>query len=208
MIQLDRALHDTSAHLARRILTRGLRNLAAIIEKEFHSDEFAHVACPDFSITLRQRRMVLGLPIGSYINFSRHLFFPIELDVNSCGVHLIRPHERLDEKDLRDRLATVRRRLDGKELRVGNVILKWNFSRRNHFISVCYDSVGEQFILVHAGGETQLFDWQMLNNRFSVKQIEVDDRRIPYIVGKDAVEYSNIAAAENQLFRVRHLTIF
>lgn len=208
MIRLDHALKDTSAQLARRILDRGIKRLSAIIEKEFASDDFSHVACPDFSITLRQRRMVLGLPIGSYVNFSKHPFFPIELDVNSCGVHLIRLPEPIDHEELRKRLSGVRKRLDGKELVIGDTVLKWNFSRRNHFISICYNKGGEQFILVHAGGETQLFDWEMLNRRFSVRRVQVDGREVPYIVGRDAAEYSNIAAKENEFFRIRHLRIF
>lgn len=96
---LDYSLSDTSAQLARRILNRGVSNLQAALAKVCGGDDVIYVACPDFSISLRQRRLILGLPIGGYVRWCpEYKFFPLELDVNSCGVHVLKLSEYFDIK--------------------------------------------------------------------------------------------------------------
>jgi len=206
---IDRAINDHSAHLARRILSRGLRNVESLLQAICGSCEFTYVACPDFSISLRQRRLILGLPIGGYVNWSKYNMFPLELDVNSCGVHIVKMLSKFDEHDFMSRLYALQRRLQAKEVQVGDTVLKWNFSRRNHFINVYKDDDNTHFAIFHSSsGETVLFDWQRLHSMFNVKTIAIDGRDVPFIEGGDAEKYLDIALRDNEFFFARHRHIF
>ena len=102
---LDYGLTDSSAKLARRILERGAQNLEYVLKKVCGGTDFVYVACPDFSISLRQRRLVLGLPIGGYVKWNKdYRFFPIELDVNSCGVHVLELGPDFDKETFQNSL--------------------------------------------------------------------------------------------------------
>ena len=205
---IDRAIHDHSAELARRILKRGLRNLETLLKMVCGGTDFTYVACPDFSISLRQRRLILGLPIGGYVNWSKYDIFPLELDVNSCGVHMVRLRGGFDEHEFMSRLYSLYDRMAAKELKVGDTVLKWNFSRRNHFINIYMDSEGAHYAVFHSSGETVLFDWAGLHSMFAVKQVLIDGRQVPYIEGADARQYLEIALKENGFFLERHRHVF
>lgn len=205
---IDKALNDNSANLARKILKRGIENMTTTLESIFGFSDFSHVACSDFSISLRQRRLILGLPIGSYVNWKSHEFFPLELDINSCGVHILKLRTPLNEKKFRQNLDNLQKRMNNKEIVLDGVTLKWNFSRRNHFINVYQNEQGEDFVVFHASGETKLFDWEYLNSIFDVKHIDIEDRKMPYIIGNDVQKYWNIAKQENDFFYKRHSFLF
>ena len=205
---IDKALNDHSANLARKILEKGLNRLSYILKKEFGSEDFTYIACPDFSITLRQRRLFIGLPIGGYINWSKYSFFPLELDVNSCGVHVIKLPKTFDPIKFRHRLQDLKSKLDGHQLEIDGKKLKWNFSRRNHFINIYHNSENTPHVVIHSSGETILFDWDYLKSNFSIKTVEVDGRSIPYLLNKDFDKYWSIASKENQFFFERHKYIF
>jgi hypothetical protein len=209
MAVIDLALHDRSAELARRILARGQVTLAAVLRAAGYDDDFLYVACPDFSITLRQRRMIVGLPIGGYVNWFGKRAFPIELDVNSCGVHLLELSRPLSKEQIVRAVFDLKQRLDDGELAVGRVGLRWNFTRRNHFIGFYEDRTGErQFLVFHAAGETQLFDFAALKSKFDVREVVVGGRPVPYIVDDDFDEYWEMASRENVHFFERHEEIF
>jgi hypothetical protein len=197
MAVIDLALHDSSADLARRVLRRGVRTLAAVLMAATGDDEFLYVACPDFSITLRQRRLVVGLPIGGYVNWFGKRAFPIDLDVNSCGVHLLQLSRLFSKDDVIQGIFNLKKHLDTGAVTVGTTSLKWNFTRRNHFIA-----------LYENDEHTTLFDKADLVKQFQVQTVSVDGRTVPYIAGEDFDEYCALAAEENALFSRRHEEVF
>ena len=206
---LDYSLSDTSAALARKILNRGTYNLQTILDKVCGSAEFTYVACPDFSISLRQRRLILGLPIGGYVKWrADYRFFPLELDVNSCGVHMLKLPGDFDIEKFESNLFQLKHDLDEQKLVLNNVLLKWNFSRRNHFINIYEANSGNLFLVAHSSGETTLFDWDGLHKMFAVKHIDVNGRSLPYIQGNDVEQYYKITERENKFFFDRHTFIF
>lgn len=206
---LDFGLSDHSAELARNILKRGTSNLRYVLQKVCGGDDFVYVACPDFSISLRQRRLILGLPIGGYVKWnSEYRFFPLELDVNSCGVHVLELGKEFDEETFQNSLFSLKKKLDNKELVLDKITLKWNFSRRNHFINVYKNKNGVYYMVVHSSGETTLFDWENLHRLFDVKYIELEGRKLPYILGDDVDQYYETAKIENEFFFKRHSFIF
>jgi hypothetical protein len=183
-------------------------NISTLLKTICGGDDFTYVACPDFSISLRQRRLILGLPIGGYVNWSSYDVFPLELDVNSCGVHIVRLLSPFSESGFREKLHSLQTQMDKKEFRVSDKTLKWNFSRRNHFINVYQDNNGSHYVVFHSSGETILFDWESLHRLFSVKQVTIEGRSVPYINGQDAQRYQSIAEEENGFFLQRHDKIF
>ena len=206
---LDFGLTDNSAMLARDILKRGTSNLEYVLQKVCGGNDFVYVACPDFSISLRQRRLILGLPIGGYVRWnSDYRFFPLELDVNSCGVHVLELGTEFDEDLFQHQLFSLKDRLDKEELVLGGAKLKWNFSRRNHFINVYRSDEGVYYMVAHSSGETTLFDWENLHRLFDVKHIELDGHPMPYILGDDVDQYYSIAKVENEFFFKRHSFLF
>lgn len=206
---LDYSLSDASAKLARRILERGANNLETVLKKVCGGSDFVYVTCPDFSISLRQRRLILGLPIGGYVKWrEEYRFFPLELDVNSCGVHMLKLGKSFDLEKFQKELFALKQTLDAGELSLNDVRLKWNFSRRNHFINIYLDDQGEYYFVAHSSGETVLFDWENLHKMFSVKSIEVNGRMLPYIQGDDVDQYYSITKKENQFFFDRHRYLF
>lgn len=200
---IDNALSDHSANLGRRILARGVEKLSYCLNHIFGSNDFSYVACPDFSISLRQRRLILGLPIGGYINWSKYDFYPIELDLNSCGVHVFRLH-RYNESELLNKILKLKSELDSGNRNLSGISLKWNFAKRNHFISIYKDTTGAHLAVIHAAGETKLFDWNYLHSNFDVKRIEYHSEQIPYICNKDFERYWEISQEENSFFFSRH----
>lgn len=206
---LDYSLSDTSANLARKILYRGTQNLQTALMKVCGGNDFTYVACPDFSISLRQRRLILGLPIGGYVKWNPHYrFFPLELDVNSCGVHMVKLSKGFDIEFFKSALLQLKLDLDNNRINLNGVTLKWNFSRRNHFINIYEDNEGTLFLVAHSSGETVLFDWENLHKMFTVKYVEVNGRNLPYIQGDDVDQYYSIAARENEFFFERHIYLF
>jgi hypothetical protein len=113
-----------------------------------------------------------------------------------------------DEHDFMERLYALQQRLLAKELTVGDTVLKWNFSRRNHFINVYKDDDDTYYAMFHSSGETVLFDWARLHSMFNVKSIVIDERKVPYIDGRDAEKYLEIALHDNEFFFTRHRRIF
>ena len=202
------ALHDNSAEVARRVLQRGVQNLTTLLKHVGGSGEFTYVACPDLSITLRERRLILGLPIGGYINWTGTKIFPLELDVNSCGVHMVKPLGQFDLDSFRTRMKDLKRKMDDQEIVVDGITLKWNFARRNHFINVYKGQAGAHYVIFHSSGETVLFDWQGLHSRFNVRTCRIDKRDVPYICGEDVDTYWAIAERENEFFFRRHQRVF
>lgn len=206
---LDFGLSDNSAVLAREILKRGTSNLEYVLKKVCGGDDFVYVACPDFSISLRQRRLILGLPIGGYVRWNAdYRFFPLELDVNSCGVHVLELGTEFDEDSFQQALFSLKDKLNKGELVLDGIKLKWNFSRRNHFINVYKSTDGIYYIVVHSSGETTLFDWENLHRLFDVKHIELNGRKMPYILGDDVDHYYSTAKVENEFFFKRHTFLF
>lgn len=205
---IDRALKDHSAELARNILARGIVNITTMLNNIYNTSDFVYVACPDFSISLRQRRLILGLPIGGYVNMSKYNFFPLELDVNSCGVHLIELGKEFDVNQFRFDLLTLKNDMNAKKIILDNIPLKWNFSRRNHFINIYKDDSNIYYAVFHSSSETVLFDWEDLHKRFDVKHIHIEGREVPYIIEDDVVEYWRIAEEENKFFFKRHIEVF
>ena len=206
---LDYSLSDISANLARRILRRGIQNLETALMKVCGGSDFTYIACPDFSISLRQRRLILGLPIGGYVKWnSTYRFFPIELDVNSCGVHMVKLSKNFNLESFKSALLQLKSDLDNNRIILNGVTLKWNFSRRNHFINIYEDNEGTPFLVAHSSGETVLFDWENLHKMFTVKYVEVNGRNLPYIQGDDVDQYYSIAARENKFFFERHIYLF
>lgn len=205
---LDYSLSDTSAQLARNILKRGVSNLKTVLNKVCGGDDFVYIACPDFSISLRQRRLILGLPIGGYVRWpAEYKFFPLELDVNSCGVHVLKLSQDFDIKKFESDLFNLKRNLDNSVYKLNGVTLKWNFSRRNHFINIYKDN-NNYYMVTHSSGETILFDWKNLNKIFNVKYIDVNGRMLPYIQGNDVDEYFRITEKENNFYFDRHRFLF
>ena len=206
---LDYSLSDKSAELARKILQRGANNLRTVLQNVCGGDNFVYVACPDFSISLRQRRLILGLPIGGYVKWdSAYQFFPLELDVNSCGVHMLKLKPDFDLKKFERDLFVLKQDMDVQKLVLNEKILKWNFSRRNHFINIYQDNDQIFYMVVHSSGETVLFDWENLHKMFDVKHTIVNERKLPYIQGNDVEEYFSITEKENKFFFERHKFIF
>lgn len=205
---IDLALNDHSANVARRILSRGIERITSLLNIVSGSSDFTYVACPDFSITLRQRRLILGFPIGGYVNWSKHDFYPLELDLNSCGVHLLRLGEDFDELQFRKRLHEMKLVLDKGGLQLDGTTLKWNFTRRNHFINVYKDSDSCYYCVFHSSAETRLLDSKYMSSEFSVRYATIDGRDIPYIVGDDVHRYWSIAREENSFFFERHKCVF
>lgn len=206
---LDYGLDDDSANLSRKILTRGIHNLEIFFNKLFGNSEFVYVACPDFSITLRQKRLILGFPIGGYIRWpSKYNIFPLDLDVNTCGVHILKLPDNFNEYDFIRRLYNLKQKLDNQKLMLDGKVLKWNFSIRNHFINVYKDQENNHYLVVHSSGETELIDIKNLNKLFDIKYIDIENRKYPYIIDSDAIEYAKISAAENDFFYKRHKFIF
>ena len=206
---LDYSLSDASAKLARKILERGANNLATVLNKVCGGNDFIYITCPDFSISLRQRRLILGLPIGGYVRWNAdYKFFPLELDVNSCGVHMLRLGKNFDIEKFQNNLFLLKDNLDLGNLCLNGIKLKWNFSRRNHFINIYLNNEGEYYLVAHSSGETVLFDWENLHNMFTVKHIDVNGRNLPYIQGKDVEQYYSITKKENQFFFDRHRFLF
>ncbi len=206
---LDYGLDDNSAVLAREILKRGTSNLEYVLQKVCGGNDFIYVACPDFSISLRQRRLILGLPIGGYVRWNvDYRFFPLELDVNSCGVHVLELGTEFDEDAFQNALFSLKESLDKKELVLEEITLKWNFSRRNHFINVYKSEEGIYYMVAHSSGETTLFDWENLHRLFDVKHIELNGRNMPYILGNDVDQYYATAKVENEFFFKRHAFLF
>lgn len=206
---LDFGLTDNSAMLARDILKRGTSNLEYVLQKVCGGNDFVYIACPDFSISLRQRRLILGLPIGGYVRWnSDYRFFPLELDVNSCGVHVLELGKDFDEDLFQNELFALKDKLNKEELVLDGVKLKWNFSRRNHFINIYKSETGVYYMVAHSSGETTLFDWDNLHRLFDVKHIELNGRQMPYILGDDVDQYYATAKVENEFFFKRHAFLF
>lgn len=205
---IDHALDDNSAHLARRIVDRGLRTVGELLTRVCGTSEFAYVACPDFSISLRQRRLILGLPIGGYVNWHPALLYPLQLDLNSCGVHVVRLHEAIGVDEFVKRVYDLKQKMDRGDIVLGGMRLKWNFSRRNHFMNLYAGSDGDLYCICHAGAETKLFDVDYLNDTFSVCETSIDGRTVPYIKGDDVYKYWDVARDENERFLGRHELVF
>jgi|GEM_PF-5351369 hypothetical protein len=205
---IDLAIGDHTANIARRILERGLNNISALLNELFGSDDFTYVACPDFSVSLRQRRLILGLPIGGYVNWSQYNVYPLQLDLNSCGVHLLKLPPDFDEGHFRKRLLEMKRTMDDRQFMLNGVSLKWNFTRRNHFINIYMDANGTHYAVFHSSAETLLFDLQYLKEHFEVKSTKIGNRDVSYIRDKDVDEYWRIAERENSFFFERHLRVF
>jgi hypothetical protein len=209
MLVLDYSLSDKSAELARKILSRGAENLRAVLENVCGGDNFVYIACPDFSISLRQRRLILGLPIGGYVKWDpNYKFFPLELDVNSCGVHMLKLSKDFDLKEFEVNLFQLKKDLDAQALSLNGTTLKWNFSRRNHFINIYKGKDENLYLVSHSSGETVLFDWENLHRMFDVKHTLINNRMLPYIQGEDVDEYFRITKKENQFFFDRHTFLF
>jgi len=201
---LDYGLDDVSANLSGKILRRGIYNLEIFFNKLCGNSEFVYVACPNFSITLRQKRLILGVPIGGYIRWpSKYNIFPLDLDVNTCGVHVLKLPNNFNEHIFINRLYKLKQKLDNKELILDGKILKWNFSIRNHFINVYRDQENNHYLVVHSSGETELIDMENLNKLFDIKYIDIENRKYPYIIDSDVVEYAKISATENEFFYKR-----
>lgn len=205
---IDNAINDHSANFARKILMRGFKNISVLLNNVFGLSDFMYVACPDFSITLRQRRLILGLPIGGYINWSKYNIFPLELDINSCGVHVVQLLDNFDEKQFRIKLNNLNEQMTEQKVRIDKTLLKWNFSRRNHFINVYKDAKNDYYVVFHSSGETILFNWEYLHSNFAVAYLAINGRKVPYIAGDDVEKYWSIAKEENSFFFERHKHIF
>lgn len=162
-----------------------------------------------FFYYLKTKRLILGVPIGGYIRWpSKYNIFPLDLDVNTCGVHVLKLPETFNEHIFIKRLYKLKQKLDNKEVILDGKILKWNFSIRNHFINVYRDEENNHYLVVHSSGETELIDMRNLNNLFNIKYIDIENRKYPYIIDSDAVEYAKISATENEFFYKRHKFIF
>ncbi|MHB9089248.1 MAG: hypothetical protein ACYC5A_08520, partial [Thermoleophilia bacterium] len=205
---IDKSVNDHSALVAKKILNRGLSSISFMLDKLFGSSEFTYVACPDFSISLRQRRLILGLPIGGYVNWSKYKFFPLELDVNSCGLHVIKFKDEFNPELFRKNLHLLKNRMDRGELVLNGREIKWNFSRRNHFINIYKDNEENVYVIFHSAGETVLFDWDYLHANFNVEKMKVEGREIPFIKDDDVEKYWQIAERDNAFFFERHKYIF
>ena len=204
---IDYSLKDFSSEFARKTLNKGMKKFKYLLDAVSKKNELFYIALPDFSITLKQRRLIFGMPIGGYLKWtSSPKIFPLELDVNPCGVHLLKLHT-FCENEFITRLYEIKQKLDKEELSLRGKILKWNFTARNHFINI-YKYLDDYYMLSHSSGESVLSNWHQLNNMFGVKYINIDGEDVPYIVGDDAIKYFSIAREESVFFHDRHNLIF
>jgi len=205
---VDNALQDHSATVARKVLKRGLSNLNALLQEIYGSSDVTYVACPDFSITLRKERLALGFPIGGYLNFGSCSFVPLDLMINTCGVHMIRLGTDFEVNSFRTSLRALKTRMESQKMIVDDIPLRWNFSKRNHFINIYKDEVsGEHYAIFHGASETKLCNWDYLNDEFEIEKRQVNGYEVRYLINENAEKYYSIAQKENDFFYKSHKVI-
>lgn len=149
-------------------------------------------ALEDLGFANNFTRMQGGFYTGINVKWDSDIpFIPIDTTVNSCGVSVFKYDDHMDYSEFKERLTKIDTLL--KSHGITN-----NFNRGNHFISVCEDVDGNQYLILHASDKKYKFGKAGLYPRedtwfFDKIQISYFSKGyIRYLIGETAERFYNL----------------
>ena len=118
-----------------------------VLKKIGAKASFAHItALEDLGFANNIDRMKGGFYTGINVGWNSDIpFIPVDTTVNSCGVSVFKLITKIELSSFQERIETIDKLLNANGI-------KNNYNRGNHFIAICEDLQGCQYLILHAGG--------------------------------------------------------
>lgn len=101
---------------------------------------------PDFSPSLNDTRLAIGLPVGGLLGWNASCdFVPPGVPANGCGMAVARVSRSAGPHQVIDALKRVAQ----AGLQVRDYEIQWDAGRKNHFLSVYSDKTGKRYAILH-----------------------------------------------------------
>lgn len=146
-------------------------------------------ALEDLGFANNITRMRGGFFTGINVKWKSDIpFVPVDTTVNSCGVSIFKFEGNITYQSFRERI----KKLDLQLISNGEIN---NFNRGNHFIAICSDSNGKQYLVIHASDNKYKFGHRGLYPRedtWFFNKIQTDyfsNGYIRYLVGEVAEKF-------------------
>lgn len=187
------SIHDTTQEIISSKLAYTEYMLNMVLKKLGAKSAFAHItALEDLGFANNIDRMKGGFYTGINVGWNSEIpFIPVDTTVNSCGVSVFKLTTKIELSSFRERIETI------NELLSANGINN-NYNRGNHFIAICEDLQGCQYLILHASDNKYKFGKNGLYPRedtwyFNDIKVEAfSNGYIRYLIGKSAERFYSI----------------
>ena len=200
-----RSIYDTTQKVIATKLVYTEFMLSTVLSKLSGNSEYVQItSMEDLGLSNNCMRMSGGFFTGMCAEWNCTIpFIPVDSTINSCGVSVFKLSSDFtyDQFIINTKKAIEKLKSNG---------ITDNFSRGNHFISICKNTYGEAFLVVHASdnnykyGEKGLYPRQdsWYFDKICVENFEKGYLR--YIYGTTAEKFYNIYIESAKSNRIRN----